>query len=56
MDQYQYSIDKDSRIINNPNKFKPEGRKYVFDLILSLITVSLETQKLIKELPEYKEI
>ena len=27
-----------------------------FDLILSLITVSLETQKLIKELPEYKEI
>lgn len=56
MDQYQYSIDKDSRIINDPNKFKPEGGKYVFDLILSLITVSLETQKLIKELPEYKEI
>lgn len=56
MDQYQYSIDKDSKIINDPNKFKPEGGKYVFDLILSLITVSLETQKLIKELPEYKEI
>ena len=37
--QYQYSIDKDSRIINNPNKFKPEGGKYAFDLILSLITV-----------------
>lgn len=56
MDQYQYSIDKDLRIINDPNKFKPKGGKYVFDLILSLITVSLETQKLIKELPEYKEI
>lgn len=38
--QYQYSIDKDSRIINDPNKFKPESGKYVFDLILSLITVS----------------
>ena len=49
MDQYQY-------FINDPNKFKPEGGKYLFDLILSLITVSLETQKLIKELPEYKEI
>lgn len=35
MDQYQYSIDKDSRIINNPNKFKPEGGKYIFDSILN---------------------
>ncbi len=57
MDQYQYTVDKESRIIDDPNLYDEEkGGKYVFDLILSLITVSLETQKLIKELPEYKEI
>lgn len=57
MDQYQYTVDKESGIIDDPNTYdEVKGGKYVFDLILSLITVSLETQKLIKELPEYKEI
>lgn len=57
MDQYQFTVDKESGIIDDPNLYDEEkGGKYVFDLILSLITVSLETQKLIKELPEYKEI
>lgn len=57
MDQYQYIVDKESGIIDDPNLYDEEkGGKYVFDLILSLITVSLETQKLIKELPKYKEI
>lgn len=57
MEQYQYTVDKESGIIDDPNLYDEEkGGKYVFDLILSLITVSLETQKLIKELPEYKEI
>lgn len=57
LDQYQYTVDKESGIINDPNTYdEVKGGKYVFDLILSLITVSLETQKLIKELPEYKEI
>lgn len=57
LDQYQYNVDKESEIIDDPNTYdEVKGGKYVFDLILSLITVSLETQKLIKELPEYKEI
>ena len=57
LDQYQYTVDKESGIIDDPNTYdEVKGGKYVFDLILSLITVSLETQKLIKELPEYKEI
>lgn len=57
MDQYQFTVDKESGIMDDPNLYDEEkGGKYVFDLILSLITVSLETQKLIKELPEYKEI
>ena len=57
MDQYQYSVDSDSGIIDDPNQYDPiKGGKYIFDLILSLITVSLETQKLIASLPEYKEL
>lgn len=57
MDQYQYTIDKESGIVDDPNEFdEVKGGKYIFDLILSLITVSLETQKLIKLLPEYEEI
>lgn len=57
LDQYQYTVDKESGIVDNPNTYdETKGGKYVFDLILSLITVSLETQKLIKQLPEYKEI
>lgn len=57
LDQYQYTVDKESGIIDDPNTYdEVKGGKYAFDLILSLITVSLETQKLIKELPEYKEI
>ncbi|WP_391591893.1 Type ISP restriction-modification enzyme, C-terminal specificity domain-containing protein [[Mycoplasma] cavipharyngis] len=57
VDQYQYSVDKNSGIINDPNKFdKIKGGKYVFDLILSLITLSLETLDLIDQLPEYQEI
>lgn len=57
IDQYQVSVDKDFDIVNDPNKFNKEKRgKYVFDLILSLITVSLETLKLIDELQPYEEI
>lgn len=42
--------------MNDPNEYNlDKGGRYVFDLILSLITVSLETQKLIKKLPKYEE-
>lgn len=33
-----------------------KGGKYIFNLFLSLITVSLETLKLIDELPTYEKI
>ncbi len=56
IDQYQYSVDPDSGIIDDPNLFDEEkGGKYVFDLILSLVTVSLKTLDLVSQLPEYKE-
>ena len=57
LDQYQYTVDKDSGIISDPNKYDEEkGGKYILDLILSLLTVSLETIKLIESLPPYEEI
>ncbi len=57
LDQYQYSVDSESGIVDDPNLYdEAKGGKYVFDLLLSLITVSLETLKLVDELPEYEEI
>ena len=57
MDQYKYSVDPDSGIVDDPNLYDPaKGGKYVFDLLLSLITVSLKTLDLIDFLPKYEEI
>lgn len=57
LDQYQYTVDSASGIIDDPNKYDEEkGGKYIFDLILSLITVSLKTQELLDKLPDYKEM
>lgn len=57
MDQYQYSEDAESGIVDDPNLYdEAKGGKYVFDLLLSLITVSLETMKLVEQLPKYEEI
>lgn len=57
MDQYQYSVDAESGIVDDPNLYdESKGGKYIFDLLLSLITVSLETLKLVEQLPKYEEI
>ena len=54
IDRYQIKIDKDSQIENNPNDWCTEhgDEKYIFNLILSLLTVSLKTLDIIDELPE----
>ncbi len=49
-DRYQVKTDKDSQITNNPNDYS-EDPAYILKLLLSVITVSLETQKLIDHLP-----
>jgi predicted helicase len=51
IDQYQVSIDKRSGITNDPNRDEPD---YIAKLIGKVITVSLETQKLIAQLPPLK--
>lgn len=49
IDQYQLSTDKRSGITNDPNR--PDDPTYILRLIGQVITVSLETVKLVRSLP-----
>ncbi|WP_326833679.1 type ISP restriction/modification enzyme [Desulfovibrio porci] len=53
MERYQIKMDKASGITNDPNDWATEQGKprYILDLLLSVITVSVETVKLVKSLP-----
>ena len=50
VDQYQISVDKESGIENDPNEYG--GPEYIFKLVLSVITVSVETMKIVDNLPK----
>lgn len=54
MERYQIKTDKASGIVNDPNDWATEHGKprYILDLLLSVITVSLETLKIIQGLPK----
>ncbi len=49
VDQYQVSKDKESGIVNDPNEYA--GSTYIFNLVLSVITISVETVKIQDSLP-----
>ena len=53
IDRYQVKEDKASGIINNPNDWASEhgNERYILNLILSSITVSLKTLDIIENLP-----
>lgn len=53
MERYQVKTDKASGIINDPNDWCEEvgDPKYIVDLIKRIVTVSLETMKIIEALP-----
>ena len=53
MERYQIKTDKASGITNDPNDWATEQDKprYILDLLLSVITVSVETVKIVNELP-----
>lgn len=53
MDQYQVKKDKDTQIIDDPNEFSDDP-KYILNLLLSVITVSMKTLDLIDELPPFE--
>ena len=50
IDQYQIKTDKRSGIVNDPNRLDDE--QYIVRLIGQVITVSLETVKIVKSLPD----
>jgi predicted helicase len=54
MDRYQVKQDKDSKIVNDPNKWceEHENPRYIVDLIKSIVTVSLATNEIVRGLPK----
>ena len=54
MERYAVTTHKDSGIKNDPNLWAREQGKprYILDLLLSIIHVSVETQKIVAELPK----
>ncbi|SES17690.1 type ISP restriction/modification enzyme [Psychrobacillus sp. OK032] len=50
MEQYQVKSDKASGIVENPNNFSSD-EKYIFNLLLRIINVSMQTIDLIDSLP-----
>lgn len=54
MERYQVTTDAKSGIVNNPNDWSHEhgDEKYIFNLVLRIITVSIETMKIVNTLPK----
>lgn len=54
MDRYQVTTDKKTGIRNDPNDWCQEhgNPRYILDLLLSVITVSVKTMELIHQLPQ----
>lgn len=53
MERYQVSTDKESGITNNPNDWATEtgNPRYILDLLLSIINVSVQTVNIVNALP-----
>jgi predicted helicase len=56
MERYQVKVDKNSGIKNDPNDWAKEhdDPSYILNLLLRIITVSLETMEIVKGLPKLK--
>ncbi len=54
MERYAVTINKDSQIKNDPNDWAREhdDEKYIYNLLLRVITVSVETVKIVNGLPK----
>ena len=53
LDRYQVKTDKPSGIVNDPNDWSREvgDPRYIIDLLARIVTVSLETMKIVDMLP-----
>jgi predicted helicase len=56
MERYQITTHKDSGITNNPNDWSEEigNPRYILDLLLSIINVSVQTVDIVNGLPKVK--
>lgn len=54
IDRYQVTTHKDSQITNDPNDYCREvgNPRYILDLIKRIVTVSVETNRIVANLPE----
>ena len=54
MERYQVSTHKESGITNNPNDWATEtgNPRYILDLLLSVINVSMQTVEIVNSLPK----
>ncbi|RAZ73506.1 DEAD/DEAH box helicase [Planococcus halotolerans] len=50
IDQYRVKVDKSSGITDNPNEYS-EDEKYIFNLLLSVINVSVQTVDIVNSIP-----
>ena len=55
IDRYQVKTDNDSGIVNDPNEYS-EDLHYIPHLILRLVTVSVETTRIVEHMPELAEM
>jgi predicted helicase len=51
MERYVVTVDKDSGIKNDPNKWSDDPR-YIIDLLKRVIRVSMETNRIVRALPQ----
>ena len=56
MERYQVKVDKDSGIKNDPNDWAEDvgNPRYILDLLLSIINVSVKTVDIVNGLPKVK--
>jgi predicted helicase len=54
IERYQVKTDKASGIVNDPNDWAEEqgNPRYILDLLARIVTVSVETMKIVKSLPD----
>jgi predicted helicase len=54
IDRYQVKTDPKSSIVNDPNDWCDEHKKprYIVDLVKRIVTVSVETMKIVDSLPQ----
>jgi predicted helicase len=55
MERYQVTTDKASGITNDPNHWSDDPG-YIVDLVKRMVRVSLETLKIVQQLPKLNEM